>query len=136
MLQALAPSMSPAVERPLRQLLYHLGRWIYLIDACADLEEDGQRGRYNPVRARFALAGGLDEPARQQLALVLGNSLSAAARALSLLPLKQYRSILEHMLYQSLPGATGQILQGQAPYQGENDERRCISRAGRRPRRI
>ena len=72
MLQALAPSMSPAVERPLRQLLYHLGRWIYLIDACADLEEDGQRGRYNPVRARFALAGGLDEPARQQLALVAG----------------------------------------------------------------
>lgn len=136
MLQALVPSMPPAVERPLRQLLYHLGRWIYLIDACADLEEDGQRGRYNPVRARFALAGGLDEPARQQLALVLGNSLSAAARALSLLPLKQYRSILEHMLYQSLPGATGQILQGQAPYQGENDERRCISRAGRRPRRI
>jgi hypothetical protein len=40
-------------DRPVGQLLYHVGRWIYLVDAWDDLEEDRSRGRYNPVALRF-----------------------------------------------------------------------------------
>ncbi|MEI3141456.1 MAG: DUF5685 family protein [Lawsonibacter sp.] len=41
----------------MEQLLYHLGRWIYLIDARDDLAEDLADGRYNPVAARFGPEG-------------------------------------------------------------------------------
>ena len=44
-------------DRVLGQLLYHLGRWIYLIDAQDDLEEDRESGNYNAVAARFGWEG-------------------------------------------------------------------------------
>ena len=47
--------------RILEQLLYHLGRWIYLIDAWDDLEDDLSKGRYNPVVSRFHLRGAPEE---------------------------------------------------------------------------
>ena len=52
LLQSAAPVDDPR-HRVLEQLLYHLGRWIYLIDARDDLAEDLADGRYNPVAARF-----------------------------------------------------------------------------------
>ena len=41
-------------RRALEQLLYHLGRWIYLVDAWDDLEDDCKAGRYNPLNTRFS----------------------------------------------------------------------------------
>ena len=63
-----------------RQLLYHLGRWIYLIDAQDDLEEDAQAGRYNPVAARFGPQGN-----REALELTLNHSLNSMYSAAQLL---------------------------------------------------
>lgn len=42
-------------RRVLAQMLYHLGRWIYLIDAADDLKKDARSGNYNPVALRFGL---------------------------------------------------------------------------------
>lgn len=44
-----------ASRRSLEQLLYHLGRWIYLADAWDDLEEDMRQSRYNPIVCRYGL---------------------------------------------------------------------------------
>lgn len=52
------PSWKESDRRSLEQLLYHLGRWIYLVDAWDDLEDDLKRGRYNPVASRFQLTPG------------------------------------------------------------------------------
>ena len=35
------------------QILYHVGRWIYLADAWDDLAEDRRKGNYNPLLARY-----------------------------------------------------------------------------------
>lgn len=35
------------------QMLYHLGRWIYLVDAWDDIPEDLASGSYNPMLSRF-----------------------------------------------------------------------------------
>ena len=51
----------PVRRRVLEQLLYHLGRWVYLIDAADDLQKDAASGNYNPVALRYGLNGG--EPA-------------------------------------------------------------------------
>ena len=39
----------PVRRRVLAQLLYHLGRWIYLTDAADDLAKDQRSGSYNPL---------------------------------------------------------------------------------------
>ena len=48
----------PVRRRVLRQLLYHLGRWIYLVDAADDLKKDVKSGSYNPLVYRFHAEGG------------------------------------------------------------------------------
>ena len=48
----------PVRRRVLEQLLYHLGRWIYLVDAADDLKKDVKSGSYNPLVYRFHAEGG------------------------------------------------------------------------------
>lgn len=43
----------PVRRRILEQLLYHLGRWVYLIDAADDMKKDIAEGGYNPVSLRY-----------------------------------------------------------------------------------
>lgn len=40
-------------EEPLRRMGYHIGKWIYLIDAFDDLEENRNSGSYNPLVYQF-----------------------------------------------------------------------------------
>ena len=55
LLQAAGAESQIGQRRPVEQILYHIGRWIYLADAYDDLEEDFKRGRYNPLINRFSL---------------------------------------------------------------------------------
>lgn len=55
-------------RRVLEQMLYHLGRWVYLIDAADDLQKDAVSGNYNPVALRYGLRDGKwDEESRPGL---------------------------------------------------------------------
>lgn len=84
--------------RVLSQLLYHLGRWIYLADARDDLEEDKLSGRYNPVAARYGPAG--DDEA---LRLTMDNSLELVGAALQLGEFGCRKPLLENIVYLGLP---------------------------------
>lgn len=84
--------------RVLSQLLYHLGRWIYLADARDDLEEDKLSGRYNPVAARYGPAG--DDAA---LRLTMDHSLEQIGAALQLGDFGCRRELLENIVYLGLP---------------------------------
>lgn len=97
LLQAAAPGEGTE-GRVLGQLLYHLGRWIYLIDARDDLEEDRASGCYNPVRARYG-EGGDD----QALALTLEHSLNLARSAFCVPDFGCRTPVLENILYLGLP---------------------------------
>ncbi|MBR0366465.1 MAG: hypothetical protein IJH94_06675 [Clostridia bacterium] len=82
-------------KRALRWLGYNLGRWIYIIDAYNDYEEDLKRNRYNP----FIAAGGIDgELAELSLTLTLSN----IASAFELIPFKRNRDIIGKIVYISL----------------------------------
>ena len=56
---------------PLRRMADALGRFLYLLDAAMDLEEDVKRGRFNPFR-RFAGEADNEERFRDILRLQLG----------------------------------------------------------------
>lgn len=97
LLQSAAPSEGER-GRVLSQLLYHLGRWIYLADARDDLEEDRLSGRYNPAAARYGPDG--DDKA---LGLTMDNSLALMGAALQLGEFGCRRPLLENIVYLGLP---------------------------------
>lgn len=97
LLQSAAPAEGER-GRVLGQLLYHMGRWIYLADARDDLAEDQQAGRYNPVSARYGPEG--DDEA---LALTMDQSLGQMGAALQLGEFGCRTALLENMIYLGLP---------------------------------
>ena len=101
LLAAEAPlSGDGARDRPLEQLLYHVGRWIYLVDAWDDLPEDRRTGAYNPIAARFP---GAEEASRDELRTTLRHSLNLARSAAALLELGHWRETVENILFLGLP---------------------------------
>ena len=99
LLQAAAPvTGDEARDRALGQLLYHLGRWIYLIDAQDDLEQDRASGNYNAVAARFGWSG--DPEAMKR---TLNHSLNLMGSAAQLAEFGCRWPVIENILYLGLP---------------------------------
>jgi len=95
-------------RRVLEQLLYHLGRWIYLIDAWDDLEGDLKHGRYNPVAARFCLREASDpakawEEARSHMERTITHSENLAISAYHLGAFGYGAPVVENILCAGLP---------------------------------
>ncbi len=105
------------LDRPRQQLLYHLGRWIYLTDAVDDLAEDTAKGRYNPIAARFGEA--VD---RAYLATTMTHSLTLAQAAFQLLPRTRWGGILENILYLGLPNVQQLVLEGKWGRRGDRKQ--------------
>ncbi len=100
-------------RRVLSQLLYHLGRWIYLIDAADDLEKDIKYGSYNPLPLRYALPGNtLTDTARQELSQTLDNSIRTMAAAFELWDFGAYGPVIESTVYQGLYAVGTAVLDG------------------------
>ena len=98
-----------AIRRTLEMLLYHLGRWIYLMDAWDDLEEDQRAGRYNPLDARFH---GQAREKRDYLETTATHSVRLAGAAANLMELGRWTTIVENILYLGLPTVQSAVLDG------------------------
>lgn len=110
---AAAAEEDPIRRRVLEQLLYHLGRWIYLIDAADDLAKDTAAGSYNPLPLRYGLTGGvLDEGSRGALARTLDASVRAMAAAFELADFGSYQGVVRNVVYMGLYQVAGGVLSG------------------------
>lgn len=110
-LQAAAPKAeNESRDRALGQLLYHVGRWIYLIDAWDDLEDDIRSGSYNPVLERYAHSPKEHE---RELRVTLLHSRNLAVSAYGLLPSSQWDGILSNILHLGLNGVENAVFAGQ-----------------------
>ena len=77
------------------QVGYHLGRWIYLIDAFDDIEKDRKSGNYNP----FLLSNNDNyEKIKGDLLMTAGET----AKAYELLDIKCFGGIIENVIYDGL----------------------------------
>jgi len=85
-------------DRPMQQLLYHVGRWIYLIDARDDLEQDRRCGAYNPLVYRFG-----DHGDDATLGMTLEHSLNLARSAFCMMEFGCRTPVIENILYLGLP---------------------------------
>lgn len=102
-----------ALRRPAEELLGHVGRYLYLVDALDDLPKDLRRGAFNPLKLRFPLENGALTPEnRDYLLLSIRQSLNRAAAALELLPLKGSDELLHNIVYLGLPAVLQSVADG------------------------
>lgn len=100
-------------SRILKQLFYHVGRWIYIADAVDDLEKDRKSGSYNPVAARFELTGDkLSDEDKKTLDMTLSHSENIAISAFGLLKAGPWNEIIKNILYLGMPDVRRSILDG------------------------
>ena len=103
----------PVRRRVLEQMLYHLGRWVYLIDAADDLQKDAASGNYNPVALRYGLTDGKwTEESRQAFARTLDHSIHMIATAFELWDFGVWRPLLESTVYTGLFAVGRAVLEG------------------------
>ncbi len=109
-LRAAAPATGdPVRDRAAEQLLYHVGRWIYLVDAWDDLEEDRGRRGYNPYLARFPDG---PEGHREEVRLTLRHSLNLAVSACNLTDFGPWSGLLLNILCLGLPTVEEAVFTG------------------------
>lgn len=96
-------------RRVLSWLGLNLGRWIYLIDAVNDLEEDLKSGSYNPL-IKTGYKNLKECASDMELSLTL--SLDGVASAFELADIKKNKEIIEKIIYISLKEKQKLILSG------------------------
>ena len=81
-------------EPTLRRMGFFLGKFIYLMDAYDDVEEDIKKGNYNPFSRSYIMEG-FDEQVRQMLIMMMAE----VCREFEKLPIIKYTDILRNILY-------------------------------------
>ena len=95
---------------------YNLGKWIYLLDAYDDIEDNIKNGAYNPLVVQFHYGGeeelkSFRQRIREETEFSLVYSLSEMEKAFSLLEIKKNRGILENIVYRGLLMRTRNVLE-------------------------
>ena len=81
-------------EEDLRKIGFFMGKFIYIMDAYEDVEEDVKKGNYNPFRKIYK-----DENFKDKVRMMLEITLSECAAAFERLPLIKDIDILRKILY-------------------------------------
>jgi len=94
---------------------YNLGKWIYLLDAFDDLEDNIKSGAYNPLLIQFQYKHeesiqDFKDRIREKTDFNLVYTLSEMEKAFSLLDIKKNKSILENIVYRGLLLKTRNVL--------------------------
>jgi len=81
-------------EEILRRLAYNLGKFIYILDAYEDVEEDVKKKSYNPFAEKYQ-----EEDFEKTCKIVLTSAIAECSRAFEMLPLIDNVKILRNILY-------------------------------------
>ena len=108
---------------------YHMGKWIYLIDAADDIEENIDSGAYNPLLYRFDYQGEDSGETPQQfrvrirenLEFNLYHYLSVLSEQTGSLDIKKNRGIIDNVIFFGMNRKTEEIL-NKNKNEGESDE--------------
>jgi len=93
----------PDLSKELRELGYHMGRYIYIVDAADDLDKDRRSGAYNPLI--------LKTETKENLKTALVLDLAHAGRILKELPLKYHKEIIDNIIYLGLRAKADEVLE-------------------------
>ena len=112
---ALAFPASRTKDETLRRLqseiLYHVGRAVYILDAADDFASDKRQGHYNPLCVRFS-GETMTQPEKDEIRATLNLSLSRAMNACALLPEGTWKPILENIVSCGVPHTADAVFAG------------------------
>lgn len=105
---------------------YHMGKWIYLMDAVDDIEENIESGAYNPLLFRFDWQGKVsgdtsfagESPSdfrariREKAEFNLYQYLAVISEELPMLDIKKNKGIIENIVYFGMNRKTETVLEG------------------------
>ena len=103
------------VRRARDQLLYHVGRIVYIADAYHDLADDMnvKKRRFNPIVSRFHLTSPkVPEDVSQSVLQTLRASLYMIFTAYELIPRNYWSPILDNIIYLGLPDMCEKVIAG------------------------
>ena len=109
-----------------KRIGFETGRFIYLLDAVDDLEQDVRKKRFNALR--FAYGETLSQAQKQELHDALLRSLCDLEAAFDLLPggNPTQREILNNILYLGMPGTLRRVLYGAECHKEESLEHQSL----------
>ena len=92
-------------------LCYNVGKWVYLIDALDDLQQDLRKGVYNPIARCFGVTDvkQLSEHL-EDISFLMYSVLNRIAQCYNDLNLTKYTCLLNNLLFVSLRNKTKSIL--------------------------
>ena len=106
--------LSPAQTKLAANIGRHIGRWVYLIDALDDYEEDRQKGRYNPFVCLYG-NGPLSDEHKEQIRLGLCREIVELEHTLDLLDPDvnlELGGLLYNIVTKGLPRVSEGVLDG------------------------
>jgi len=110
---AAGESGSEQQRRIRRELFYHVGRYVYILDAVDDLADDVRKNSYNPLRFRLADdREALSAEEKASVRATLNLSQRSAAAALLLREEDAWQPILENIVTLGLPAVTDLVFAG------------------------
>lgn len=95
---------------------YHMGKWVYMIDAVDDIEENVETGAYNPLIYRFGFDGdsetvsGFRTRIEPDLRFNLYHYLAMLGNYIDSLDIKKNKGIIENVIYLGLNRKTEEII--------------------------
>jgi len=112
-------------QRVLGRLGYHLGKWIYLMDAWDDLEDNIKTGAYNPLVYRYEYDGvesieAFRERIKSNCEWHLLVCCGEMGKALDLLEIRKNNGIIENIVYLGLLRRTEKVLGKEDENNGES----------------
>lgn len=91
-------------EQKLRRMGFFFGKFIYLMDAYEDIEEDLKKGRYNPLSELYK-----KDTFEQECQQILKMMMAETSRVFESLPILEDAEILRNILYAGVWTRYGQI---------------------------
>lgn len=89
---------------------YELGRYIYIADACDDMDADLKSGSYNPLNIAYNYNGNPDSSMKEKIRNSIYLTLSFVASEYEKLPKFKNKDILDNIIYLGIRAKTDMIV--------------------------
>ena len=90
---------------------FHLGKWVYVIDACDDLKKDIKKGSYNVLK--YSFGGTLTEESCELLKRAMMLELNKMSVAINLIDFSEHRdveAVIKNIVFEGLSQEMDRIL--------------------------
>lgn len=98
-------------DRILKEVFYHIGRFVYIIDALDDFSKDFEKGEYNPIAARFRTSEKeLTDGVKESVLTTLEYSKQAVLHAFELLDKKDNENLIKNIIELGMSASVFRVL--------------------------